>query len=181
MPLSITIEPQEFYDERTSRFFEIPRKTIQLEHSLLSISKWESKWHKPYFTDKPKTKEEELDYIRCMTISGPCDPIYYQGLLTKNRKEIFDYISDPMTATTVKNGQPNKKSREMITSELIYYWMTALNIPFSCEKWHINRLFMLIEIASIKNAPSKKMSKSDIMRQNHALNMARRAKHGTKG
>lgn len=181
MPLSITIEPQEFYDERTSRFFEIPRKTIQLEHSLLSISKWESKWHKPYFTDKQKTKEEELDYIRCMTISGPCDPIFYQGLSIKNRKEIFDYISDPMTATTVKNSQPNKKSREMITSELIYYWMTALNIPFSCEKWHINRLFMLIEIASIKNAPSKKMPKGDVMRQNHALNMARRAKHGTKG
>lgn len=181
MPLSITIEPQEFYDERTNRFFEIPRKTIQLEHSLLSISKWESKWHKPYFTDKQKTKEEELDYIRCMTISGPCDAIYYQGLSTKNRKEIFDYISDSMTATTIKSNQKNKKSREILTSELIYYWMTALNIPFSCEKWHINRLFTLIEIASIKNAPSKKMSKGDIMRKNHALNMARRAQYGTKG
>lgn len=180
MPLSITIEKRELYDEKENRFIEIPTRTIVLEHSLLSISKWESKWHKPFFTNNKKSKEEMIDYVRCMTISGVCDPEHYYGLSSKNWKEIHDYIQNPMTATTVKN-QMNRSSNEVLTNELIYYWMTELNIPFSCDKWHINRLLTLIEVASVKKKPPKKMSQSAVMRQNHALNAARRAKYGTRG
>lgn len=180
MPLTITIPERELYDETTSRFIELKARTVTLEHSLLSISKWESKWHKPFFSNTKKSREEMIDYIRCMTISGSADPMQYYGLTKRNYKEIMDYIQDPMTATTIKD-QDRKKSREIITSELIYYWMTALSIPFSCEKWHINRLLMLIEVASIKSQPPKNMSKGAVMRQNHALNAARRAKHGIRG
>ena len=180
MPITVTIPERELYDEANNRFIEIKSRTITLEHSLLSISKWESKWHKPFFSDKDKTKEEMIDYFRCMTISGGGDPNVYYGLTPQIMQEIMDYINDPMTATTI-NRADKKKSREIVTSELIYYWMVAGNIPFSCEKWHLNRLLMLIEIVSIKNQPAKKMSKGDVMRKNHALNAARRAKYNTKG
>ena len=180
MPITVTIPERELYDEANNQFIEVKSKTITLEHSLLSISKWESKWHKPFFSDNQKTKEEMLDYFRCMTISGTIEPKLYYGLSKQNVKEITDYIADSMTATTIKRTD-KKKNKEIITSEVIYYWMVAFNIPFSCEKWHINRLLTLIEIANIKNQPQKKMSKSAIMRQNHSLNQARRAKYNTKG
>lgn len=179
MPITVKIPERELYDEANDQFIEIKARSVTLEHSLLSISKWESKWHKPFFANTDKTREEMMDYIRCMAISGG-DQYFCYGLSRQNEKEIFDYINDPMTATTI-NRTNTKKNHDVITSELVYYWMTALNIPFSCEKWHINRLFMLIEIASIKNQPPKKMSKNDILRRNHSLNAARRAKYGSKG
>ena len=181
MPISITIPERELYDEASNRFIDIPKTTLSLEHSLLSISKWESKWHKPYLSTEQKTREEMLDYIRFMTINQNVDPNVFYGLSRDNIKVIEDYITDPMTATTIKK-QNGKVSREIITNELIYYWMSELGIPFQpCEKWHINRLLTLIEVASIKKQPPKKMSKSDVMRQNHSLNAARRAKHHTRG
>ena len=180
MPITITIPERELFDERTGRFIDVKSVKLVLEHSLLSISKWEAKWHKPFFSDKEKTKEEMIDYVRCMTISGNCDSISYYGLTRENFHEITEYIENPMTATTITK-QNQKKNHEIITNELIYYWMTELNIPFSCEKWHINHLMTLIEVASIKKQPSKKMSKGAIMRQNHSLNAARRAQHHTRG
>ena len=180
MPITITIPERELYDEAANRFIEIKSKTLTLEHSLLSISKWESKWRKPFFSILDKTREEMTDYIRCMVISGNVESNQFYGLTRQNFKDITDYIQSPMTATVI-NKQMTKHSNEVITNELIYYWMTELNIPFSCEKWHINRLFTLIEVASIKKQPPKKMSKSAIMRQNHSLNAARRAKYGTRG
>lgn len=179
--LVVTIPGSEQYDPLTNEFITTKTQTITLEHSLLSISKWEAKWHKPYLNNTQKTVDEIIDYIRCMTISSGVDPHVYTGLTEQNIRDIFAYIEDPMTATTI-SGKSNRPSKEIITSELIYYWMTALNIPFDpCQKWHLNRLLMLIQICSIKSQPSKKMPKSEIMKRNASLNAARRAKYGTSG
>lgn len=178
--LTISVQGDELYNERTGEFITIPSKTIQMEHSLISISKWESKWKIPFLDGKQKTRAQTIDYYRCMTITPNVDPIVYSGITSDQDQKIIEYINDPMTATTIKK-HGGKGGREIITSELIYYWMTALNIPFECERWHLNRLFMLIEIASIKNQPSKKMSKRDTMNQNRMLNAARRAKSGSSG
>lgn len=125
--------------------------------------------------------EEILDYIRCMTVTPNVDPHVYLALTEKNVKDVIDYIEDPMTATTIRR-ENQRPSREIITSELIYYWMTALNIPFDpCQKWHLARLLTLIEVASIKNQPPKKMSKGEIARRNHSLNAQRRARYKTPG
>ena len=181
MPLSITVPARELFDSFAGEFIETKETVLHLEHSLISISKWESKWHKPYLSSEDKTREEALDYIRCMTLNGGVDPNVYLALTEQNAKDITDYISDSMTATTIKK-QPQRGSREIVTSELIYYWMTELNIPFDpCQKWHVSRLLTLIEVCSIKKTPSKKMSKGDILRQQHSLNAARRAKHHTRG
>lgn len=153
---------------------------IVLEHSLISISKWEEKWCKP-FLNSEKTDEEFIDYIRCMTITPNVPHDIYEHLTAQNYKEISDYLNSPMTATTIKEPPGKSAGREIITSELIYYWMITLHIPKEFEKWPIKRLIMLIRICEIKNQPPKKMSKADIMRQNHALNEARRKRFNTKG
>lgn len=179
--LTIVIPESENYDPVKNEFITIKKQTLVLEHSLISLSKWESKWHKPYLSKDNKTEEELLDYIRCMTISTAVDPRVYLVLSTDNLKAIFDYIGDPMTATTIKKSK-NSSSKEIITSEIIYYWMVALNIPFEpCQKWHLNKLLTFIEVCSIKNQPPKKMSKGDIYRRNSSLNAARRSKYGTRG
>jgi len=179
--LVITVPESEQYDPVANEFITTKKQTLTLEHSLLSISKWESKWHKPYLTKEEKTVDEMLDYFRCMTISQNVDPNIFKCLTEDNVKAILTYMEDPMTATTV-NTTNQKPSREIITSEVIYYWMTALHIPFDpCQKWHINRLLMLIQVCSIKSQPAKKMSRAEIMRRNSSLNAARRAKYGTKG
>ena len=181
MPLTIIVPERDFFDQSTNLFVSSKEQKLILEHSLLSISKWEMKWHKPYLSPEPKTNEETFDYIRCMCISEPQDPIVFRSLSMENVKAISDYISDPMTATTIKR-MDQRLSREIITNELIYFWMANFNIPFDpCQKWHLNRLMTLIEVASIKNQPPKKMSNREIYSQNAALNAARRAKYGTRG
>ena len=181
MPLVLTIPEREFYDDRTGRFITTKKTTLQLEHSLLSITKWESKWHKPYLSKAQKTEEEALDYIRCMCIGKDVDPTVFRAITAKQAKMIADYINDPMTATTIKR-KDNRPSREIITNELVYFWMTSFSIPFDpCEKWHFNRLMTLIEIASIKNQPPKKMGKRQAAQERSALNAQRRAKYNTHG
>lgn len=169
------------FDPNTKRFITVKTQKLVLEHSLISISKWESKWHKAYLSREPKTNEENIDYIRCMCLTQNVDPNVFYALDQKSAKIISDYISDPMTATTFR--QENKRpSREIITNELIYFWMTQFGIPFDpCEKWHFNRLMTLINVAAIKNQPSKKMGKKDILSRNAALNAQRRAKLGSLG
>lgn len=181
MPLTINVKQKEFYDPKANRFITVKAQKLVLEHSLLSISKWEMKWHKAYLSKEVKTEEENLDYIRCMCIIEPSDPNVFYALTYENVKAISDYISDPMTATTFSK-KDKRPSREIITNELIYFWMSSFGIPFDpCQKWHLNRLLTLIEVASIKNQPPKKMGKKDILKQNAALNAQRRAKYGTKG
>lgn len=178
--LQITVPAAKaLWDENNEEFISIDETPLSLEHSLLSISKWESKWNKPFLHTKEKTNEEIIDYIKCMTLTKNVDPNVYVCLTAENIQEIVNYINAPMTATTVKNnGRPN---REIVTSELIYYWMISLNIPVEFERWHINRLITLIRVCSIKTQPAKKMSRSEVMQRNAALNAARRKQIHSKG
>ena len=179
--LQITVPAFEGWDESKQEFVNYKAQTLQLEHSLIAVSKWESKWHKPFLVKEQKTKEETLDYIKCMTITQNVDPEVYNRLTQDNIDEINAYIDNPMTATTFSDEQNGKPSREIITSELIDYWMIANNIPVEFRKWHLNRLITLIKICSIKNAPPKKQSKQDILRRNAALNAERRKRLNSKG
>lgn len=179
----ITIPSVELWDEQKQEFSYTKEQTIVIEHSLVSISKWESKWCKPFLNSKEeKTTEETIYYIKCMTLTQNVDPKVYDYLTNKNIRDINQYIDAPMTATWFsKDNSKGTMQREQITSELIYYWMIALNIPMKCQKWHLNRLFTLIKICNIKNQPAKKRSRKEIMRRNAALNAARRKKLNTKG
>jgi hypothetical protein len=179
--LRITIPAVEQWDEAKQEFIYTKEQTLSLEHSLVSISKWESKWCKPFLTKQEKTFEETLDYIKCMTLTQNVDPEVYNYLTNENIKEINEYIGAPMTATYFSDEKTSKTSREQVTAELIYYWMIAFNIPFECQKWHLNRLLTLIKVCNIKNQPPKKRSKKDIMSRNAALNAARRKRLNTKG
>lgn len=180
--LRITVPAREYYDEEKEEFFTIKEQTLVMEHSLISLSKWEAKWKKPYISKDKKTAQETLDYLKCMTVGPVPDDIVYRSLTKENIQEITDYINDPMTATTITEMKRPGVRRETITSEIIYYWMIAQNIPTEYEKWHLNRLLTLIKVCSIKNNPDKKkMSRSEIARQNQALNAARRAKYKTRG
>lgn len=180
--LKITIPAVELWDEARQEFISTKEQTLQLEHSLVSISKWESKWNKPFLSKAEKTYEETLDYIKCMTLTQNVDPEVYNFLTIANIDEINKYIEAPMTATTFPPDRQSKGNSEVVTSELIYYWMIALQIPFDkCEKWHLNRLLTLIRVCNIKNSPPKKMSKSEIMRRNAELNAARRKQLNSKG
>lgn len=179
--LQIIVPGMELWDEAKSEFVYQKEQKLQLEHSLISLSKWESKWKKAFLGKDEKTIEETLDYIRCMTITPNVDPNVYSRLTNENIAQINGYICDPMTATTFRKDLNQKFNRETVTSELIYYWMISNNIPPEYQKWHLNRLLTLIRVCNIKNNPPRKRSKGEIMRQNAALNAARRAKLGTKG
>ena len=177
--LQITIPGIEMWDEVSSCFVTYEPCTLELEHSLVSLSKWESKWKVPFLTSD-MTTEQTLDYIKFMTMTEGVSPDVYTRLTQQNIEQVRDYIADPMTATTFKKEQ-GKRNNEVITAELIYYWMIALNIPFECQKWHLNRLLTLIRVCNIKNTPPKKMSKRSLMQRNAALNAARRKQLNTTG
>lgn len=179
--LQITIPGIELWDESREIFTKTKEQTLQLEHSLVSLSKWESKWGKAFLSKQEKTYEETIDYIKCMTITQNVDPNVYNYLSKSIIDKITEYIEAPMTATYFSKEQSSGNSREQVTSELIYYWMIALNIPFECQKWHLNRLLTLIRVCNIKNQPPKKMSKRAIMSRNAAINAARRKQLNTKG
>lgn len=178
--LEITIPGIELYDEEKNEFITYDEKTVNFEHSLVSVSKWESKWCKPFLSGKEKTAEEILDYIICMTVTEGITDDIYSRLTQENFSKINEYIGHPMTATTF-NDERKSGSREIITSEIIYYWMVAFNIPFECQYWHLNRLLTLIKVCNIKNNPPKKMSKQEVLSRNKALNEARKRELKTKG
>lgn len=183
--LKVTVPKRELFDEAKGEFVYFEGCELQLEHSLISLAKWESRWHKPFLNKEEKSDLEILDYIHCMTLSKNVDPTVYRYIPQDVIKKIFKYIEDPMSAIQFGNrdslnpGAP--RGREPVTADIIYYWMVALGIPMQCEKWHLNRLLTLIRVVNIKSAPPKKMSKKDIAARNHKLNKARRAKHGTRG
>lgn len=179
--LQITVPATEEWDESKQEFVYTKETTLQLEHSLVSLSKWESKWCKPFLSDEDLTEEETIDYIKCMTITQNVNPEVYKCLTQENIYQVRDYISAPMTATYFSKERNCRPSREIVTSELIYYWMISLNIPFECQKWHLNRLLTLIRVCNIKNKPPKKMSRREIMERNTALNESRRKQLNTKG
>lgn len=179
--LQVTIPAGERFDENKQEFISSKEQKLQLEHSLVSLSKWESKWCKPFISNKNITDEETLDYIRCMTLTQNVPPEVYENIPNDVIQKIIEYINAPMTATWFTEEPKGKGSSEAVTAELIYYWMIALNIPLECQKWHLNRLMTLIRVCNVKNAPPKQMSKRDIMSRNRALNNARRQKHNTRG
>ena len=187
--LQITIpatKETELWDERVEKFVRVPgtkEQTLQLEHSLVSLSKWESKWNKAFLTKREKTYEETVDYIKCMTITQNVDPEVYYHVTQDNIRAVNEYIAAPMTATCLPEDKSKKGiNHETTTAELIYYWMIALQIPFDpCQKWHLNRLLTLIQVCNIKNSPPKKRSRRDIMSQNAALNAARKKQLNTRG
>lgn len=178
--LEITIPAYELYNDVTQEFVEERARTLHLEHSLISISKWESRWNKPFLANSSLTDEQILDYIKCMTIDKGVPETAYLYINSDQYAQINSYISAPMTATTVTDKN-NKLSREVITSELLYYYMIACNIPFECEKWHINRLLTLIKVCGVKNGKQEKQPAAEVMRNNAALNAARKRQLNTRG
>ena len=180
--LQITIPARDdLWDEANGKFVTSKEQKLVLEHSLVSLSKWESKWCKPFLSRQEKTTEETIDYIRCMTLTQNVNPKVYNFLTDENIRDVNAYIEAPMTATWFSNSNTGKQNQEQITAELVYYWMIALNIPFECQKWHLNRLLTLIRVCEVKNSPPKKMSKREILSRNAALNAARRKQLNSKG
>lgn len=179
--LRITIPDKEYWDGAKEIFVYKKGCTINLEHSLVSLSKWESRFNKPFLTKEEKTMEETVEYIKCMTLTQNVDPDVYNELTLDNYREIERYIESPMTATVFSKEQNRKTGGEQVTSELIYYWMVALNVPFECQKWHLNRLLTLIKVCNIKNSSPERKSTRDIMKRNSALNAARRKRYNTRG
>lgn len=173
----------ELWDEVNEVFVEPTYVRLQLEHSLDSIATWESKWNKAFLGKQEKTAEESLDYIRCMTLTPNVDPDVYDHLSEENVKKIHDYINAPMSATCFGGNENDKRpSREVITAEVIEYWMIALNIPSEKRRCHLNQLITLIRVCDIKNSPNKKrMSQQEIMRRNTDLNEERLKRLNTTG
>jgi hypothetical protein len=178
--LQISIAIAEGFDEATSEFVASETVVLSLEHSLVSVSKWESKWEIPFLGSEDKDTEQTLDYIRMMNLGEDFPDSLFSKFSDENFKAIDKYINAKMTATWFRD-QPQAPSSEIVTAELIYYWMIALAIPFDCQEWHLNRLLTLVKVCNIKNAPKDKMSSAAIAKQNHDLNAQRRSAMGTKG
>lgn len=180
--LQIVLPETNWFNESTMEFVHRKEVTLRLEHSLISIQKWEARWKKSYLSSDSFTNEEQLDYIRCMSLDPNFDPDWLKRLTTNDFKIISDYINDAMTATTFSNSKKPQR-KVVITAEIIYYWMVSFGIPFDCAKWHLNQLLALINVCSIKNAPTRqdKMTKKEISQQYASLNALRRAKLGSKG
>lgn len=180
--LTIAVGRQEQFDDEKQEFFWTDGVTIQLEHSLVTLSKWESFYEKPFLDPRrTHTDEETLKYVELMVVSPNPPENLMQIVTARELEEIQAYISAKMTATWFRDVAPKKPTREIITAELVYYWMLQANIPFECEHWHLNRLFTLIRVCSEKNSPPKKMSRADAIAQQKLLNEQRMAKYNTTG
>lgn len=179
--LVIVAGKEELFDQATEEFKESEGFTLRLEHSLVSVSKWESKYQRPFLDSGAQTSEEVLDYISFMMIDE-LDPLIVHRLNNEDLKAINEYIESPQSATTFGTLPETKGYRgEVITSELIYYWMVAYTIPFTCENWHLNRLLSLIKICNIKNSKPSKMTKAQVAQRNRELNEQRKRELGTSG
>jgi hypothetical protein len=178
--LKLYILGTEFLDESNSELVTTEDVVLELEHSLVSLSKWESTWEKPFLGPDKKTIEETIGYIKAMTLTPDVPPETFLRLNNAHFEQVNKYIESKMTATWFSD-KPSPASREIVTAELIYYWMVSLNIPFECENWHLNRLFTLIKVCNQKNSPPKKMSRRELAERNRALNAQRKAQLKSKG
>ena len=179
--LTIIISSPEQYDELNNKFIKSEIFVVELEHSLASMSKWESKFEKPFLGKSEKTTDETVEYIKCMVVTPNFDYNILNYLSNSNLHEINKYIDSKQTATTFNQIADKKNNAEVVTSELIYYWMIAFNIPFSCENWHLNRLLTLVRICNVKNSKPKKMSRTELAQRNAMLNAERRARLNSSG
>lgn len=179
--LRIEVVGTEMFDETSQEFSSLGGFELELEHSLVSLSKWESEFERPFLDAKEKTTEEVIAYIKAMTLTPKVPEEIFLKLSEANYQAINDYIDRKMTATWFREAPGAPRSRDVITAELIYYWMIVFNIPFECERWHLNRLFTLIRVCNIKQEKPKKMSRAEIASRNRELNEQRRAQLGTKG
>lgn len=164
----------EAFSQSTQEFITVKGCSFNIEHSLISLSKWESKWEQAFLGPKQKTREQMIDYVRMMTISKNVPNDIYELLTNDQLRDIFTYINSKQTATTIKETKAPPRRGPIITAEIIYYWMTQFGIPFECEKWHLNRLITLIRVCEEKEKPAQKMSRKDLARHNTALNHKRR-------
>ena len=176
----IDIHTPEFFDEEKEEFINSISVTLELEHSLISLSKWESKWCKPFLSKENKSYEESIDYVKCMTINEVTTNEIYSYISKEELDTITTYIEAPMTATVFSKNETSG-TKEVITAEIIYYWMIALKIPILCQEWHLNRLLTLINVVNIKQTPPKKMNKKEVMSRNAQLNAQRKKQLNTKG
>jgi len=179
--LSITVSGDDFYDEESQEFVSVGDTQLELEHSLVSLSKWESFREKPFLVKGEKTPEEISFYIECMCLTPNVPPEVFARLSRENLQEINEYLNAKMTATWFSETPKSRSNPEVITSELIYYWMIALNIPFECQHWHIERLFTLIKVANVKNSPKKKMPRASAAAERRRINQRNRERLGTSG
>lgn len=180
LQIIVPLTPEE-WDAEKEVFIEGKKQVLQMEHSLFSLSQWESKWCKPFLSKKDKSDEEILDYIKYMTLTPDVDPEVYTHLTQHNIDTIRAYIESPMTATTFSDDKNQKSNREIITAEIMYYWMIALNIPLECQYWHLNKLTTLVRVCNIKNQPPKKRNNRDTASRYARLNAARRQQRKSKG
>ena len=178
--LTIIVKEDEFFNQETQEFETRNGFNLNLEHSLVSLSKWESKFEKPFLDNKEKSSEELLSYISCMILDDH-DPSVLYAISDENFKQINNYIESKRSATTFSVVNSKMGRSEIITSELIYFWMVTFNIPFECENWHLNRLFSLIRICNLKNSKPTKSSKNDIALRNRELNAKRKAELNSPG
>lgn len=179
--LTIKVPSTEYFDEKTNTFRRFPEYTLNFEYSLAALSKWEAYFEKPFLDSANKSLQETIYFIECMCLSKKVSPEVFHRLSSENHKSINDYINKTMTATTFHDAHTGPPSREVITAEIIYYWMTTLNIPFTCDKWHLSKLFALVKVINLKNAPKKKMSRSEMLSRRRELNAQRRQQSGSMG
>lgn len=178
--LHISLPEREYFNENDCTFIQMKPQTLRMEHSLISLSKWESNWNKPFLSKEKKTSEEVIDYLKCMSLDSGIPDIVFETLTEEAIDQINAYMEKSMTATWFSNTNESP-NREVVTAEIIYCSMVMLGIPFECQKWHLDRLLTLIRVCNIKMSPPKKMGKQQILAQNRELNEARKAKYNTKG
>lgn len=178
--LRLTIKGHEYVDETDMTFIQVPDMVLEFEHSLVSLSKWESKYEKAFLSRNEKTVDETLDYIKCMCLTPEVPDHVFGSLTNDHYNQVREYIDKNNHATTFSD-KPGPPSREIITAEVIYQWMVALTVPFETQYWHLNKLMALIKVCNIKSQPPKKMNKTALASRNRNLNAARRASMGTTG